>query len=88
MTINPAGTIAIQLHQARQRLAVSKARARRLAGLIERIGAEGAQGRALADAFAIAEDLIAQQRDSIAALEASEKALAALGIKLAEPPQG
>ncbi|RXF73891.1 hypothetical protein [Hansschlegelia zhihuaiae] len=79
MTINPAGTIAIQLHQARQRLAVSKARARRLAGLIERVGAEGAQGRALADAFAIAEDLIAQQRDSIAALESCEKALAAFG---------
>lgn len=74
MNTNFAGSIAIQIHQARDRLAESEARAFRLAATIDRIGGHGPQARALAEAMAIVNDLVGQQRSGVASLEASERA--------------
>jgi hypothetical protein len=72
MSASPATPVGMQLELARRRLAECEARAARLAALIPRIG-EGAQARALAESYAISEELAAHQRAAIATLEAAER---------------
>jgi hypothetical protein len=72
MKIKPATTaLSVQIELALEGLAIGEARSQRLTELIEKIGGDGLQAQALADTLAIMEDLIAQQRDSIAVLEAA-----------------